>query len=138
VRVEAAASPADYVRTAGSIDLLAIRASEMAIARSSQHQSLARRLVTEHGGTSAQLSIAGRRLNLLPSAELLSVHQEQLAALDAAADFDRAYLLLMRTLHRRELALHEAFAERGSSPTLRAVARNAAAMARAHLALIGG
>src|SRR3990170_1520305 len=59
---------ADYMATASSIDLYEIRAAEMAMSRAAdpKHRDYARTMIADHKGTSAQLSLAGRRLNLLP------------------------------------------------------------------------
>ena len=71
---------AAYVAMASSIDLFEIRSAELALQRSrdADHRALAEMLIEAHKGTSAQLSFAGRRLNLLPSATLLPRHQAML------------------------------------------------------------
>ena len=133
-----AASPQTYMAQAASIDLLVIRASELALTRSNNPaiRSAANRLMADHRGTSAQLSFAGRRLNLLPSATLLPEHQAMLDDLSGSGDFDRAFIRIQQAVHGQSLALHNAFASRGSSPTLRPVATNAASIERRHLALL--
>ena len=84
-------SPATYVAQAASIDLFVIRASELALSRSpnSAIRDVATRLIAAHRGTAAQLSFAGRRLNLLPGAALLPQHQVLLDELGSSSDFDR-------------------------------------------------
>src|SRR5687767_6622601 len=54
-------APADYVAAAGAIDLYVIKASEMALQRSSaaRVQEVATRLIGAHQGSSAQLSFGG-------------------------------------------------------------------------------
>ena len=137
--VARAASPAEYVATAASIDLFVVRASEMALARSGDGRirSLATRLADEHRGLAGQLSMAGRWLDTLPVARLRPREQQRLARLEAQEPFDAAFVRQLRIVHGQSLALHSGFAARGSSPTLRPVAANGERVERAHLALLG-
>jgi putative membrane protein len=104
--------------------LFIIGSSELALRRSSSARvrEFAQMMIDAHRGTSAQLSFAGRRLNLLPSATLQPVHQAMINELEASTDFDRLYRQDQRSVHQRALALHRAYATRGRSPTLRPVA----------------
>ena len=126
---------ADYMAMASSTDLFEIQSSQMALtrARNPAHRSYAQTMIAHHQGTSAQLSLAGRRLNLLPSATLLPVHQAMIAELAASSDFDATYHQQQIAVHEAALELHSDFAARGESPTLRAVARAAAPIVRRHL-----
>ena len=130
-----ALSSAAYMATAASIDLYEIRSSELAVARASDPRlrDFARRMLADHRGTSAQLSFAGRRLNLLPSATLMPQHQAMMNELAASADFDRTYLRQQLAVHQAALAIHSAYAARGASPTLRPVAAAAVPIVRGHL-----
>jgi putative membrane protein len=120
----AALSAARYVATSGSIDLFVIRSSQLALQRSASPRihDLASMLIAAHKGTSGQLSFAGRRLNLLPSATLQPAHQAMLDQLSSAANFDPLYLRFERTVLQQGLALDRAYAASGRSPTLRPVA----------------
>ena len=117
-------SAAGYVSRAGSIDLFVIEASELARTRSASRkiEDVADRLTAMHKRTSSELSLAGRRLNLLPSAALDAPHQAMLDKLRGVADVEREYARQMEAVHREAYALHSAYAARGSSPTLRPVA----------------
>jgi putative membrane protein len=130
--------PADYMAAASSIDLYEIRSAELALTRSANPRlrDFARTMISDHQGTSAQLSFAGRRLNLLPSASLLPAHQAMFDELSASSDFDATYNRQQVAVHEAALKLHSAFAARGESPTLRAVARNAAPIERRHLDML--
>ena len=127
--------PADYVGAAGSIDLLAIRSAELAVDRASDPRlkAFAQAEIADHGGTSAQLSLAGRRLNLVPPAAMRPAHQAMFGALSASGEFDSLYRRQQVDEHQAALKIHSDFAARGESPTLRPVARNAAAVVRRHL-----
>ena len=130
--------PADYMAAASSIDLFEIRSSELALTRAQNpfHRSFARTMITDHKGTSAQLSLAGRRLNLLPSATLLPAHQAMFDELSASSDFDATFSRQQIAVHQAALKLHSDFAARGESPTLRTVARNAVPIERGHLDIL--
>ena len=127
-----ALAAAAYVAMAASIDLFEIQSAQLALerARDPANRALAQRTLRAHEGTSAQLSMAGRRLNLLPSPTLIPEHQAMLDALRTASDFDRTYRAQQATLHRQGVALHGNYARAGQSPTLRPVARNAADVMR--------
>jgi putative membrane protein len=131
----APASAGDYFKLESSRSLLVVRASELAMQRSANGQILqiARRLKDDHNGIAAQLNMAGRRLNLLPSASLQTLDQMLLDGLSRASDFDVAYLRTMEATAENCARSHAMYAEKGTSPTLRPVARFAAAVCRDEL-----
>lgn len=100
----------------------------------------AQRMVDEHRGLASQLSMAGRRLNLLPPTTLQSEQQAWLDALSAltGAEFDAAYSRQQRTAHDRSYRIHAAYAYGGDSATLRPVARNAATVEQQHIRQLRG
>ena len=130
-----APSPADYVAGAASVDLFVIRSSELALRRLAPgaQRRTAETLIRDHRGMSAQLSLAGRRVNLLPKAVLQPRHQAMLDGLQSSSDFAAAYHHQMVAAHEEARRLHELFATYGSSPTLRPVARAALATERLHM-----
>jgi len=130
-----ALSAAAYLATASSIDLYEVKSAQLALQRSqeSANRALAERTLSTHQGTSAQLSYAGRRLNLLPSATLNSEHQAMLDALAATNDFDNIYRAQQNIVLQEGVKLHSNYAKAGSSPTLRPVAANAESVMRANL-----
>lgn len=134
-----AAGAAAYVAAASSLDLFEIRSSELALERSSslRIREFAAMMISAHKGTSAQLSFAGRRLNLLPSAKLSARHAAMLDALQTAADFDARYRQLQAAAHQEALKLHSDYAARGTSPTLRPVAAAARPIIERHVRLLG-
>lgn len=127
--------PAAYVATAASIDLFAIRSSELAMQRltDGRYRQFAAMVSQHHKGTGAQLSFAGRRLNVLPSATLLPKHQAMILELETSSDFAATYRRLLVETHQDGLNIHLNFAARGSSATLRPVAASAAQIMRRHL-----
>jgi putative membrane protein len=129
---------ANYVAAAGSIDLFVIRSSELALERSSARRvrEFASAEIEAHKGASAQLSLAGRRLNLLPTATLRPNEQQMLTELTQATNFDAAYVRQQRLIHSQALALHKAYAAAGQSATLRPVAGAAVRIIQQHLAML--
>lgn len=123
--VAPAISAADYVANASAIDLYVIKASELALQRSStlKIREVATRLIGAHQGSSAQLSLGGRRLNLLPSAQLQQRHRALLEQLYSSSSFDRDYAQQMQAVHREAVALHSSYVAGGTSPTLVPIAR---------------
>jgi putative membrane protein len=131
-------SAADFVAASGSIDLFAIQSSELAVQRSSSARvrDYATTLINDHKGTSAQLSLAGRRLNLLPSATLAPREQAMMDELQQSASFDETYVHMQRETQQRALALYKSFAVSGDSPTLRPVAKAEIPIIERHLRLL--
>ena len=133
-------APSAYLAMAASVDLFEVKSSQLAQSRASNGQlrAVAAMLLNAHEGTAAQLSYAGRRLNLLPSATLLPVHQSMLDELAASANFDATWRRQQVEVHRVAVKLHGDFATHGASPTLRPVAASAVRIERAHLDRLRG
>jgi putative membrane protein len=130
-----ALTAADYMALESSRSLLVVRSSELALTRSADGRirGIAERLKGDHTGIAAQLNMAGRRLNLLPSASLLPLDQTQLDGLSRASDFEVAYLRTMKAAVENCANAHASYADKGNSPTLRPVARFAASTCRDEL-----
>jgi putative membrane protein len=133
-----AATAAAYVATAAAIDLFVIRSSELALQRSPSQRvrDVASMLIADHKGDAAQLSFAGRRLNLLPSATLPPKYEALLGRLQSAADFDSIYRQEQLQVQREALALNSNYSRYGRSPTLRPVAAAAVPVIQRHLRLL--
>ncbi|MFC7535963.1 DUF4142 domain-containing protein [Sphingomonas sp. GCM10030256] len=133
-------SPAAYVQRAASLDLFVVRASEMALQRSTDPRTrgLAERMLADHRGLAGQLSLAGRRLNLLPAAAMLPEQQGELDLLSRSRPIETGYQRRVMVAHQEALQLHGDFARAGSSPTLRPVAANAERVERRHLTELPG
>jgi putative membrane protein len=132
-------SAAYYVAMASSIDLYQVKSAQLALERAHDpaNRAFAERALSAHQGTSAQLSMAGRRLNLLPSAALDPEHQAMLDALNATSDFDNTYRAQQNIVLQEGVKLHSSYAKSGSSPTLRPVAANAESVMKANLQALG-
>lgn len=130
-----ALTPAIYMQLASSSSLYAIRASELALQRSSSSKvrTAARDIIADQGGVGSQLSYAGRRLDLLPSATLTAEQTANLERLQTTSNFDADYKRTVSDTLARSLEAHRAFAQRGDSPTLRPVAEMAAPVTKKNL-----
>lgn len=136
----ASLSPRLYVAVTSNVSLIAVRASTLAISRAADPRlrEAARQIAADQAGVAAQLSYAGRRVNLLPDAALPPRMAEDLALLEGSNSFDSDYRALMKRALLRGWQAHAYFAERGESPTLRTVARFAAPVTRRNLEAVGG
>ena len=134
----AALDPESYMAFTASSALFAIRASNFAEARGSTNKikKIASQMVVDQMGIGAQLNLAGRRINLLPSSRLLPEHEAMLQALATSSDFDGTYKAQMARVLRSAAAAHRAFEISGDSPTLRPVARFAAPVCEKGLAAL--
>ena len=128
-----------YVSASASFDLFVIRAAQIAAVRARDPgvRAQARAELADHRGLSAQLSFAGRRLDLLPPAAMGMGDARDFALLEASTDFDAAYKKQLIAKHYHQLRISRDVAARSSSPTLRPVARNAAAVIAGHLDRLG-
>ena len=135
----AALSPAIYMQLVSTSSLFAVRASELAAERasSSRTRSAAEAIVRDQGGVAAQLSFAGRRIDLLPGAKLTDAQSAELDRLRMSNDFDSEYRRTVGGALARALEAHQAFARSGASPTLRPVAEMATPVTKRNLELLG-
>ena len=131
----AALDPESYMAFTASSALFAIRASNFAEGRGSTNKikKFASQVVMDQMGIAAQLNLAGRRIDLLPSSRPLPEHQAMLEQLATTSDFDNTYRQQMASVLAKAEAVHRAFEARGSSPTLRPVAAFAAPVCRRNL-----
>jgi putative membrane protein len=131
--------PQSYMALSASNALFAVRASDMAQERGSSTalRNFASELASDQAAIGAQLNYAGRRINLLPSAQLQPRYQQTLDQLAVATDFDAAYRRQIGVSLRDCVHWHRSFEQNGESPTLRPVARFAASVCEANLEALG-
>ena len=115
---------AAFVEQAASAALFAIEAAKIAQARSGDAdvRRLARMQREAGEAIGSQLSHAGPRVNAVPRNTLVPAHRAMLAELNAASDFDEAYLDQQKRFVSSMRAFHRDYAVRGGSATLRPVA----------------
>jgi len=134
----AALDPESYMAFTASSALFGVQASRMAEARGSTNKikNFASQVVMDQTGIGAQLSFAGRYIDLLPSSRPLPEHQAMLERLATTSDFDATYKAQLARVLREAAAAHRAFEANGDSPTLRPVARFAAPVCEKNLAAL--
>ena len=137
-RPTVALDPESYMAFTASSALFGVQASRMAEARGSTNKvkKFASTVVMDQTGIGAQLSFAGRYIDLLPSSRPLPEHQQMLQMLATATDFDGTYKAQLARVLREAAAAHRAFEASGDSPTLRPVARFAAPVCEKNLAAL--
>jgi predicted outer membrane protein len=135
----AALDPESYMAFTASSALFGVQASRMAEARGSTNKvkKFASQVVMDQTAIGAQLSFAGRYIDLLPSSRPLPEHQAMLERLATSDDFDGTYKAQLARVLREAAAAHRAFEANGDSPTLRPVARFAAPVCEKNLAALG-
>jgi putative membrane protein len=135
----AALDPESYMAFTASSALFGVQASRMAEARGSTNKikKFASQVVMDQTAIGAQLSFAGRYIDLLPSSRPLPEHQAMLERLATSDDFDGIYKAQLARVLREAAAAHRAFEANGDSPTLRPVARFAAPVCEKNLAALG-
>ena len=111
-RPAAAMRRASYVATAASIDLFVVRASELALARSTRparaRRSRRRACATSIAGLPRNCRWPGAGSTPCPPRACSPRDEQLLARLDARAGFDAAFMREMLAAHRQSLALHAA------------------------------
>lgn len=130
-----ALAPAIYMQLASSTSLFAIRASELALEKTGNAatRNAAQTIIADQGGVGSQLSYAGRRLDLLPSAALTAEQTATLDRLRISPNFDTDFKRAVSDALATSLKAHENFARAGTSPTLKPVAQMAAPVTRKNL-----
>lgn len=136
--VDMPATPQAYVDRAAISDMYEIEAGKLAIrqASSAETRALARTMVEDHTASTRDLTAAADQseTEITVPAELDTEHQAMLDVLEnlEGENFDREYMNQQMTAHRRALALHEAYAERGDDPALQAFAVEVVPVIREH------
>ena len=129
-----------FIRMATISDTFEIESSRMALAKS-RHPAIrdfARRMVADHGATSATLRrVVVARYGPTPP-RLLDIRRtrllNRLAAVTPGPRFDRLYTRLQVQSHREAVALHSSYANAGRDRALARVAARAVPIVRDHLA----
>ncbi|WP_230533307.1 DUF4142 domain-containing protein [Microvirga roseola] len=116
-----AVSTAEFVPTAVSSNLFEIRSSQLALRRSRDPQvrRFAQQMIRDHNLATRRMVAVMRRAGLpRPPLALNARHQEMLASLTAAPNFDAAYLGAQTVAHQEAVGLFSAYARTGDNPAL--------------------
>lgn len=135
---EARVQAMPYVMAAGMSDMFEINSSQLAVQKSPNPavRKYAQMLIKHHQKTTAVTMAAAKKAGMDPTPPTLdpgtaaSIAELQGAS---ATDFDRLYIGQQIPAHQAALDLHQGYATGGDQAPLRATARKAVPIVRAHL-----
>ncbi len=134
-------SPADYVKEAEASDLYERRSSQLMLSTSANPtvRAYAQRMIRDHARSIAQIRAAAMRAGLRPPhARMAALQADDLHKLQLVKGRarDKLYLQEQSASHQQALALHQGYAQHGSSAPLKAAAARIAPVVQAHLAML--
>lgn len=130
-----------YLMMAGASDLYEIESSRLHHQKGvdARLHSYASMMIDHHMRTTSATMAAARAAGMAPPPPMLTPMQaEMIARLQdlSGAAFDREYQRQQVMAHEMALALHDNYARRGDTPSLRATAGAAVPVVRGHLAQV--
>ena len=132
----AVTSAAEFVPTAISSNLLEIESSRMALqrARNPEVRRFAQQMIRDHNMATRRMAAVLRRSGLpMPAPAMIPRHQQMVASLQAAPDFDAAYMGAQIVAHQESVALFSSYGSNGDVPPLAAFARQTLPNLQMHL-----
>lgn len=132
----AVTTAAVFVPTAVSSNLLEIESSRMALqrARNPEVRRFAQQMIRDHNLATRRMMAVLRRSGLpMPAPAMIPRHQQMVASLQAAPDFDAAYMGAQVVAHQESVALFSSYASNGDVPPLAAFARQTLPTLQMHL-----
>lgn len=141
----AVTSTAVFVPTAASSNLFEIQSSRLALrrARDPEVRRFARQMIRDHNVATRRMATVLRQSGMpVPPPALNAEHRQMLADIEAAPDFDAAYVGAQLTAHQEAVALFTSYSSSGDTPQLAAFASQTLPTLQMHLdhvqALSGG
>jgi len=137
--VSATPTAQEFVNRAGASDAFEIAAAKLAATNGSSQavKTFAAEMITAHTESTAKIKAAAASATpaITPDATMTSDQQEDLAELarKKGADFDEAYIDEQVDAHQDALAMLRDYAEKGDTPSLKAVAGELAPIVQKHL-----
>ena len=122
----AVTTAAAFVPMATSSNLFEIESSRLALnrARNPEVRRFARQMIRDHTLATRRMAAVVRRTGMqMPPPALVPRHQAMLASVQAAADFDTAYMGAQVMAHQESIALFTAYGSNGDVPPLANFAR---------------
>jgi len=141
----AVTTAAEFVPTATSSNLFEIESSRLALqrSRSPEVRRFAQQMIRDHNAASRRMTTVVRRAGLpMPPPAMNAKHQQMLATVQAAPDFDAAYVNAQLMAHQEAVALFTSYSSNGDVPQLASFAGRTLPVLQMHLdhvqALSGG
>ncbi len=132
-----APTAAEFVEKAAASDMFEIEAGKLAQskAKNAEVKTFAGEMVTAHTKSTADLkkAIADSGQTITPPAALPADLKARLDALNAAPDFDKAYVDGQVAAHEEALALLQSYSTGGDVPAMKTFATAAVPMVQTHL-----
>ena len=110
-----------FVPTATSSNLFEIESSRLALqrARNPEVRRFAQQMIRDHNVATRRMAAVVRRSGLpMPPPAMIPRHQAMLASVQAAPDFDSAYMGAQVMAHQESVALFSSYASNGDVPPL--------------------
>lgn len=137
-----ATGPTDYVKQAGASDLFERQSSTLVRASSNPKVSdFAKTMIAHHTKSTADVKAAARKAGVkVPPPKLMPMQASMIAELKRAhgAERDTLYVTQQKQAHQMALALHQGYAQNGTSAPLKAVAAKIAPVVQSHLDMLNG
>jgi putative membrane protein len=117
----AVTSAAEFVPTATSSNLFEIESSRLALQRSRDPEvrRFAQQMIRDHNAASRRMTSVVRRAGLpTPPPAMNAKHQQMLATVQAAPNFDAAYVNAQLMAHQEAVALFTSYSQNGDVPQL--------------------
>jgi putative membrane protein len=134
-----------FVPMATSSNLFEIESSRLALgrARSPEVRRYARQMIRDHNLATRRMAVVVQRSGMpMPPPVMNAKHQQMLASVQGAADFDSAYVGAQLMAHQEAVALFSTYASNGDVPPLAQFAGTTLPTLQMHLdhaqALSGG
>lgn len=115
----AVTTAAAFVPMATSSNLFEIESSRLALdrARNPEVRRFARQMIRDHNVATRRMAAVVRRSGVpMPPPALIPRHQQMLATVQGAADFDAAYMSAQVMAHQESIALFTAYGTNGDVP----------------------
>ena len=128
-----------FLMNAASSDLLEVQAAQTALQKSTSPsvKKFAQMMANHHSKTTQELQTVATPLGVTLPPAMMPVHQALFERLTnkTGRNFDEAYMDLMETAHKTDVAMYEAKSKAADTPTVKAFATKTLPMLRSHLTM---
>jgi putative membrane protein len=130
---------ATFMMTVASSNMLEVEAGKMASqnAMNTEVKRFAQMMVDHHTKASQEQKTLATQMNVTLPTALMPMHQSMLDKLNdkTGKDFDEAYMDMMESAHKMDIALFEAKSSNAQAPTVKAFATKGLPMLKSHQAM---
>ena len=127
---------ATFMMTAASSNMLEIEAGKMAAEKATNPEvkKFAKMMVDHHTKATQEMKPLASQMGVTMPKTLMPMHKSMLDKLSgkSGTEFDEAYMDLMETAHKMDIAMFEAKSKNATSPSLKALTTKTLPMLRSH------